>query len=49
MRPKWKKGYLTNLEFGSAASKKPEGSHLNDSDGMRITNAAAMFVDKHVQ
>ena len=49
MKPKWKKSYLTNLEFGRTASEKPEGSCSNDSDGMRFTNAAAMFVDKHFQ
>ena len=49
MRLKWKESYLTNLEFGRAASEKPEGSHLNESDGMGNTNAAAMFADKHFQ
>ena len=49
MKPKWKKSYLTNLEFGSAVSEKSERSCLNVLDGTRIQNATAMFMDKHFQ
>ena len=41
---------LTNFEFGSAAPEKQKDPiRIFGSDGTRITNAAAMFADKHGQ
>ena len=41
---------LTNFEFGSASvESQKDPIWMFGSDGMRITNAEAMFVDNHIQ